>query len=1545
MQRRKSNSVRRRHDSVSETLVAFPNTLFTAQETLETHDSFIESCDFETLQAKRRKHTETDDVSYRTNVVTDEAWKVLWPSSRTEYYDLQLVETANVSDLLYFCGNQRLVGTFWRRKIEDHSEKSSDWLAFRFWNDNIALRDEQALVSIGFAIRDSETETPVVAIGDVIVPLQVTKALNYLVSNKLLYGKVSNHPCVIEECTENIELDITFYFSEKMFLNSPTSPCEYKNRQLFRFTNTLISWLHPEFSVYSGFEGAKTSKTVLDSTWFEQLLEKFHSEENALRQKKYMETRLNICPRPYQLRAIAWMLYRESALKQNLGYNNNGNPLWFPIWNPKFPSSPSFYYNPCTGQISKYHFDNFPDIFGGILADEMGLGKTLEVLSLIVLTLPKRENRVHQEKTARVFWGRMFSDENNENISLYTKHRAERNIDSENEDLYSMITEIESVEECSSCNACCLDNDDTPQRFRSLFVRCDECGKVEHAWCANYRFDRAIKVLQSTPHLCYECESDYQSRKLLTSRATLIVCPSTILRQWEEEISRSTKQSNLQVLIYQGIKENSYTPAKKMAEMDIVLTTYDALRSDLNRADVGNGPCLRYAKVFRAVPTPLCRIQWYRICLDEAQVVEGGSHGAADMAQVLSSYRRWCVEPFQDYFWWNRFVWKPAQMGMDTHLKDLIRRLVWRNTKNMVKEELHLPPLSMTTVKLSFGPIERHFYERQYEFCASEVSKVLGKNESSGTLQDWNTEPHFPDLVSSKKFLFRLLRLRQACCHPQVGSDGIRVLQKSSMTMQQVLEALVQRRTVEVAEAQRSFITSLNGLAALKILEDDLVEAVNLYRSVLQTAKTHEEYVTMDPLQRLHVLCNLDDIFERIENNTREIQQVPKNRRTEKQENNLIRLRGIGKMLIESIYKEEIKQIEAEYTADKVAKVAKAKNQYDCCKSHCEEIVGQRSKVPWWMEALDELVVGNYKLEEQIMEQIRSQLLYDSQKLFAETSLASRFHNIDGLRYVLLTELDKRDKYRMELLQTLESLPGARTPTCEEVLTSGNCRQCRIEGNGPLCQHCQAKSKFLAYERSLFLVRMKNIGKETEGGRFGVISEGDEGARLQSEVEKMLRIIKACIRRHHRKKLSYIDDMERHFQEVEALKEEFKACHQFFEAQHDLLSALDELEMSKMRISFRIAGEGQKRKNDHIYLISKDEIPILSMQFEQDRMVAQTELQRKKSQLIYLKLLKSDQETQSQEQSKDKTEKVSCPVCWRQLGTQIVILPCGHRFCVECMSHIIQQKVSEEQDIQRKSDHERFVSCPTCRVKVCLSELCYIAQSDSDQICILDIERTTPEVTGINEENLFITKEYAKEMWHTMQGEVVRDSFGTKISGIVIFLKMITERHPNCKCLLFSEWNDVLEIMSQALQHVNITFIRTQGNRGKKFDEAIQKFRRDSNIRVLLLPVRSGSNGLNLTEATHVFLIEPLLSDSTEAQAIGRIHRIGQTQRTFVYRFWIENTIEERIEELRRRRKVVASDMCAEQKPILGKFSKHGMEEENLTFYDLQMLFSDDKGP
>ena len=113
------------------------------------------------------------------------------------------------------------------------------------------------------------------------------------------------------------------------------------------------------------------------------------------------------------------------------------------------------------------------------------------------------------------------------------------------------------------------------------------------------------------------------------------------------------------------------------------------------------------------------------------------------------------------------------------------------------------------------------------------------------------------------------------------------------------------------------------------------------------------------------------------------------------------------------------------------------------------------------------------------------------------------------------------------------------------------------------------------------------------------------------------------------------------------------------------------------------------------------------------------------------------------------------------------------------------------------------------------------------------------------------------------------------------------------KCLIFSQWDDMLSLIGRALRENGVEYRRLQGR--ASLDSALHGFRQSAEVRALLLPLKSGANGINLVEATHAFLAEPLLEQAVEAQAIGRVHRMSQTRPTVVHRFVMRGTIEEKI--------------------------------------------------
>ena len=111
------------------------------------------------------------------------------------------------------------------------------------------------------------------------------------------------------------------------------------------------------------------------------------------------------------------------------------------------------------------------------------------------------------------------------------------------------------------------------------------------------------------------------------------------------------------------------------------------------------------------------------------------------------------------------------------------------------------------------------------------------------------------------------------------------------------------------------------------------------------------------------------------------------------------------------------------------------------------------------------------------------------------------------------------------------------------------------------------------------------------------------------------------------------------------------------------------------------------------------------------------------------------------------------------------------------------------------------------------------------------------------------------------------------------------------KVLVFSTWVEALEIVAHALATNGVRAALAKGR--AELGRTVAAFQRNKKTnsessssttllppRVLLLPAKQGAAGLNLTEAQHVVFLEPWLDPAAEAQAVGRVHRIGQSKAT-----------------------------------------------------------------
>jgi superfamily II DNA or RNA helicase len=125
------------------------------------------------------------------------------------------------------------------------------------------------------------------------------------------------------------------------------------------------------------------------------------------------------------------------------------------------------------------------------------------------------------------------------------------------------------------------------------------------------------------------------------------------------------------------------------------------------------------------------------------------------------------------------------------------------------------------------------------------------------------------------------------------------------------------------------------------------------------------------------------------------------------------------------------------------------------------------------------------------------------------------------------------------------------------------------------------------------------------------------------------------------------------------------------------------------------------------------------------------------------------------------------------------------------------------------------------------------------------------------------------------------------------------------KALVFSQWTSLLDLIEPHLEAAGIAFTRLDGSTRDRAG-VVAEFQADDGPPVMLISLKAGGTGLNLTAADHVFLVDPWWNPAVEDQAADRAHRIGQDKPVMVYRLVALDTVEERILALQASKRALA---------------------------------------
>lgn len=140
------------------------------------------------------------------------------------------------------------------------------------------------------------------------------------------------------------------------------------------------------------------------------------------------------------------------------------------------------------------------------------------------------------------------------------------------------------------------------------------------------------------------------------------------------------------------------------------------------------------------------------------------------------------------------------------------------------------------------------------------------------------------------------------------------------------------------------------------------------------------------------------------------------------------------------------------------------------------------------------------------------------------------------------------------------------------------------------------------------------------------------------------------------------------------------------------------------------------------------------------------------------------------------------------------------------------------------------------------------------------------------------------------------------------------------KALVFSQFTSLLAIVKKKLDKVGIRYEYLDGKSNKR-QEIVSRFQTDEKCPLFLISLKAGGQGLNLTAADYVFILDPWWNPAVEAQAVDRAHRIGQERHVFAYRLICKDTVEERILEMQKDKKQLAESIITADASLISSLS------------------------
>uniref|UniRef100_A0A915PUK5 SNF2 N-terminal domain-containing protein n=1 Tax=Setaria digitata TaxID=48799 RepID=A0A915PUK5_9BILA len=582
----------------------------------------------------------------------------------------------------------------------------------------------------------------------------------------------------------------------------------------------------------------------------------FHSlSHEPLRNLRISTESIVAVLRPYQEDAIRFMISREDPSEQ----------VVFTVKDDfiALPTTPPVLYTPVTGsllrEIHRPTFSKCPP------ADEMGLGKTVEVIGLILShQRGKGFPPVVEDVTKKVDIVKLIVSE-----LISTVVAATDGYSALQDKVNSKYRRMFCYDNLESMNPKRRKGKDSI--LKPLIITCTECSTI----CSQERvyWDRFYS--QGISFLCPECIHD--KGRVYPVKATLIIAPSTICHQWYEELKRHIRD-DIKIDMYRGLVNDGYKHPEYLAAQDVVICSFETLRQEIYFVEARPRlDSLRHSKRHHIAPTPLLAVEWWRICIDEAQMVESTSSSVALMCDGLKAINRWCItdlyglvrflkiQPFWNECWWRNGLVEPYLNGDKKPIIDFFSKIMWRNTKETIGDQMLSPSKSSSLTVLRFTPVEEQFYRATLSSCRLKVRYMPylhNLNTPISSLHGKDFEKLMEPLQILRKFIvFPSLRFQES---------------KANVNTEESLREELFRISTQQAEVhQRNILMHYCGLAGLEWLCGNEASAAKYYSGAISAMKELDEMnnklglkgsrcayrqLRSDRLQQIHIFSAILDL-------------------------------------------------------------------------------------------------------------------------------------------------------------------------------------------------------------------------------------------------------------------------------------------------------------------------------------------------------------------------------------------------------------------------------------------------------------------------------------------------------------------------------------------------------------------------------------------------------------------------------------------------------------------------------------------------------------